>query len=143
MTREEKALALKIKNCFEAKVKAQQEFTRAENLIIARWLSVGVLSETAFVNIGNFGADYMPFVQMSTIYPFTQKGEDETTKGWYMRLRQSKAIAIIRDILTAIAFIVSLYLAVTKLLPDNGHPKDAMPAAQTAAPLSGKAQGGQ
>lgn len=119
MTQKERALASKIRNCLESQVKSQQQFTREENYTIQRWLTLGILSEKAFLNVTALNDDYMAYSQMPTIYPFTKQGEEETTKGWYMRFRQGKAITIIRDILTALAFLASLSLAVVRLLPGS------------------------
>ncbi len=49
-------------------------------------------------------------------YPFTPFGDDEIKKDWYLHFRGSKAIIITRDILTIVAFLVSLYLAISEII---------------------------
>lgn len=113
MNKAEKTLAQKVKTNFDSPSKATG-FTRDEDLIIERWRTLKILNEDTFVDATGMGDDHKTYLQ-TLGYPFTNFGEQEITKSGYMHFRESKGITILRDTLTVIAFLVSLYLAITKL----------------------------
>lgn len=113
MNKAEKALAQKVKTNFNSPSKATG-FTRDDYLILERWRTLKIINEDAFVDATSLGDDHKTYLQTQS-YPFTHFGEQEIAKTGYMHFRESKEITILRDALTVIAFLVSLYLAITKL----------------------------
>jgi hypothetical protein len=113
MNKAEKALAQKVMVGFNSPSKATG-FTPDDNLILERWRTLKIINEDAFKEATELGANHKTFLQTPS-YPFTHFGEQEITKNWYMHFRESKGITILRDALTIIAFLVSLYLAIAKL----------------------------
>lgn len=115
MNKAEKTLVQKVKSRFNSP-KASEDFTRDENIILERWRTLNIINEDAFLDCTTGNSDHKEYLQNQN-YPFTYLGEQEITKSWYMHFRESKGITILRDVLTVIAFLVSLYLAISKLFP--------------------------
>lgn len=115
MNKTEKMLAKKVLSTFNSQSKNLPGFSREENLILERWKSLKIINEEAFVDVTSHGSDCKEYLQILG-YPFTPFGEEEIKKDWYLQTRASKGIAILRDALTAIAFLVSLYLAISDIL---------------------------
>lgn len=113
MNKEEKKLAKKVLAFFNSTAKPDGAFTREENIILERWRVHRITNENAFVETTSMNSDYKEYLQVLD-YPFTSFGDEEIKKDWYLQFRDSKCIIIIRDILTVIAFLVSLYVAITK-----------------------------
>lgn len=113
MNREEKKLAEKVLSNFNSEAQAYPDFTREEHIIIERWRVHKIINEDAFINITSITDNHKRFLQTAN-YPFTSSGDKEIKRHWYLEFRNDKYIIIIRDILTAIAFFVSLYLALSK-----------------------------
>lgn len=115
MNKAEKTLVQKVKANFNSP-KADAGFTRDENIILERWRTLNIINEDAFLDCTAGNSDHKEYLQNRN-YPFTYFGEQEITKSWYIHFRESKGITILRDVLTVIAFLVSLYLAISKLFP--------------------------
>jgi hypothetical protein len=90
-------------------------FTRDENLILERWRTLKIINEDAFTDVSALQDDHKEYLQVPG-YPFTKLGEEEIKKSGYMHFRESKGITILRDALTVFAFLVSLILAISKLI---------------------------
>jgi preprotein translocase subunit Sec61beta len=114
MNKAEKILAQKVEAHFESPSATRTDFTRDETLILERWLTLKIVNEDAFLDATSAGDDHKKYLQGQR-YPFTHFGEQEITKSGYMHFRESKGITILRDALTVIAFLVSLYLAIAKI----------------------------
>jgi hypothetical protein len=114
MNKAEKQLAKKVLAYFSSSPKTDAGFTREENIILERWRVHKIINEDAFQNMTSMSADHKEYIQTLN-YPFTAFGDEEIRKDWYLRFRNSKGIIIVRDILTVIAFLVSLYLAIAKI----------------------------
>ena len=114
MNKAEKELSKKLKAFYNSPSKNESGFTREEYLIIERWLATGILNKNAFYDMTAINSDHKEYSQ-GRDYPFTSLGEDETKKNWYLNFRDSKGMIIGRDILTAISFLVALYLAILEL----------------------------
>jgi hypothetical protein len=115
MNKAEKILVKKVKAYFNSP-KGDAGFTRDENIILERWRALNITNEDAFLDVTSMNSDHKEYLQTRN-YPFKHFGEQEITKSWYMHFRESKGITILRDLLTVIAFLVSLYLAISKLFP--------------------------
>jgi hypothetical protein len=113
MNKSEKKLAKKILATFQSGPKNDAGFTRDENMIIERWRTHKIINEDAFVDMTSGNSDHKEFLQILE-YPFTYFGDQEIKKNWYLHFRESKGITITRDVLTVIAFLVSLFLAISK-----------------------------
>jgi hypothetical protein len=114
MNKAEKTLAQKVKANFNSPSETDASFSRDENLILERWRTLKIINEDAFVDVTSYSDDHKEYLQVPG-YPFTHFGEQEITKSRYMHFRESKGITILRDVLTVIAFLISLYLAIAKL----------------------------
>jgi len=115
MNKAEKALVIKVKNNFISP-KTAASFMREENMILEKWRTLGIINEDAFIDCTTMNSGHKEYLQ-NLNFPFTNIGEQEINKNWYMHFRESKGITILRDVLTVIAFLVSLYLAISKFFP--------------------------
>ncbi len=114
MTKAEKELAKKVKAFLNSPSKANSGFTSEENIILERWRVHKIINENAFLDVTSHASEHKEYIQTIN-YPFTSLGDEEIKKDWYLQFRNSKGIVIVRDILTVIAFLVSLYLAIAKI----------------------------
>lgn len=115
MNKAEKKLAKKVLAFYSAPSKTDAGFTRNENIILERWRVQKIINESAFLDMTSVVSDHKEYVQ-TLDYPFTSLGEQEIKKNWYLDFRDSKGIIVIRDLLTVIAFLVSLYLAISNII---------------------------
>jgi len=111
----EKELAKKDLAFFNSPSKNNSGFNREGSLILERWRVHKIINENAFVNVTSHSSNYKEYIQVQN-YPFTSFGDEEIKKDLYLHFRDSKGIIIVRDILTVIAFLVSLYLAICNIL---------------------------
>jgi hypothetical protein len=114
MNKAEKKLARKVLDYFYSPSKAGGGFTREENIILERWRVYKIINEDAFTDVTPWESKQKEYFQIPG-YPFTSFGDDEIKKNWYLNFRDSKGVIIIRDILTVVAFLVSLYLAIKEI----------------------------
>jgi hypothetical protein len=114
MNKDEKELAKKILAYYYSQSKIASDFTREENMILERWRVHKIINDDAFKDLTGFGDNHKIYAQGQS-YPFTPFGDDEIKKNWYLSFRDSKGVIIIRDILTVVAFLVSLYLAIKEI----------------------------
>ncbi len=114
MNKEEKALATKVLAFYNSPSKRDGGFNLEENIILERWRVQGLINEDAFFDVTTMASTHKEYLQ-SRNYPFTSLGEREKSKDWYLNFRDSRGITILRDLLTLIAFLVSLYLAVSEV----------------------------
>jgi hypothetical protein len=91
------------------------KFTFEETREVAKMIAIGMLNKDAFIQIRAFQSE-PGFEPKMGMHPFTAKGEEERSLGWYSRFRRNRTVAVVRDILTAVAFLASLYLAAVKIL---------------------------
>ena len=110
----EKALVKKVKGYYKSP-KSNASFTREENMLLERWRATKVINEAAFIDVTTMKSDHKEFLQ-GLDYPFSDLGEKEISKGWYMRFRDKQGIIFLRDFMTVIAFLASLYLGILKIL---------------------------
>ncbi len=115
MNKEEKKLAKKLLAFFNSPPKNDPGFTREENIILERWRVHKILNEDAFHDMTSINSDHKEYLR-GVGYPFTAFGDEEIKKDWYLQFRNSKGIIIIRDLLTVIAFLISLYIAISQLI---------------------------
>ncbi len=115
MNKAEKQLAKKVLATFNSLPKSNAGFTREENIILERWRVHKIINEDAFIDVTSHGSDCKEYLQKLN-YPFTPFGDEEIKKDWYLQFRNSRGVVILRDILTVIAFLVSLYLAISKII---------------------------
>jgi ABC-type multidrug transport system fused ATPase/permease subunit len=117
MNKSDKEFAQKILSTFFTQSRQIENFSDYESLTLERWRTHRIINEEAFHDVTSFASKHKEFIQISLIYPFTSYGDQEIKKNWYMDFRESKVVTIIRDILTVIAFFVSLILAILKFFP--------------------------
>jgi hypothetical protein len=115
MNKDEKKLAEKVLAFYNSQSKAGSGFTHDENIILERWRAHRIINEEAFEDLTPMNAGYKEYYQKLE-YPFTAFGDEERKKDWYLHFRNSKGISIVRDILTVIAFLLSLYLTISNLI---------------------------
>jgi hypothetical protein len=111
MNKEEKALAKKILDAFYSSTAHQNSFTREENIILERWRVLKIINEDAFPETTHLKSDQKTFRQRDS-YPFTEKGDEDRKKHWYLKFRNNIWIMIIRDG----AAVLTLWLTFSKLL---------------------------
>ena len=116
MDKAEKKLAKKVLDFYNSQSKTDHEFTRDENIILERWRVHRLLNEEAFFDTTSVSSDHKEYIQTIN-YPFTVLGDEEIKKDWYLQFRNSKGIVILRDLLTVVAFLVSLYVAISSIVP--------------------------
>jgi hypothetical protein len=114
MNKAEKVLFKKVKKYYDSP-NPSASFTRDENIILERWRVQNIINEDAFLDCTTSNSDHKEYLQNRN-YPFTLVGEKDISKNWYIHFRESKGITILRDLLTVIAFFVSLILAILKLI---------------------------
>ena len=114
MNKAEKILAKKVLAFYSSPSKVNHNFTREESLILERWRVHRIINEDAFIDVTSMSSGYKEYLQ-SQNYPFTSFGDEEIKKDWYLQFRDSKGVIIIRDTLTVIAFLVSLYIAISNI----------------------------
>lgn len=90
------------------------DLTPEDNLILERWEAQGILNKDAFQDGTSLSAKHKEYLR-GLGYPFTDHGEEERTKHWYLKLRNNIWIVVIRDVATVAAFILSIWLTVAKL----------------------------
>ena len=113
MNKKEKALTKKLLDSYQ--LGKGISFNDEENIILERWRVQGIINEDAFIDFTGINSTHKEYIQ-GMPYPFTRLGEEERKKNWYLNFRDGKGIIIVRDILTVIAFLVSLYLAISQVL---------------------------
>lgn len=113
MNKMEKELAKKLLDSY--KFGKGIGFNNEENFILERWRVQGIINADALVDVTSHSSNRKEYIQ-GIEYPFTRLGEEERKKNWYLNFRDSKGIIIVRDMLTVIAFLVSLYLAISQIL---------------------------
>ncbi len=116
MNKAEKKLAKKILTAYGSGLKKCEDLTRDEWMIFERWRAQKIINLEAFYDSTSANADHKEYLQ-NLDYPFTDFGYKEINKNWYLDFRGNIIITIIRDIFTAIAFSVSLILAILKFFP--------------------------
>jgi len=89
-------------------------FSGEENVLLERWRVQGIINEDAFMDVTSHSPPRKEYIQ-GIKYPFTRLGEQERNKNWYLSFRDSRGIIIVRDMLTVIAFLISLYLAICQV----------------------------
>ena len=115
MNKAEKKLAKKVLAFYNSQSKTEVDFTREENIILERWRAHKIINQEAFLDMTPVNSDHLQYIQTQN-YPFTSLGDEEIKKDWYLHFRNSKGVIILRDILTVVAFLVSLYLAISNIL---------------------------
>lgn len=115
MNKEEKELAKKILANFRSDKNKFLDYTSDEQVTISRWIVHKIINEAAFHDASSMNGP-KHYLQTPE-YPFTFFGEQEIKKDGYLQFRNSKFIIVIRDILTIIAFLLSLYLTWSKVFP--------------------------
>jgi hypothetical protein len=113
MNKAEKTLAKKVLAYYNSPPK-NYSFTREENNIIERWRVHKIINEDAFVDATSMSSNHKEYLQTRN-FPFTSFGSEEIKKNWYLHFRDNIGIIIIRDIFTVIAFLISLYLGISKI----------------------------
>ena len=105
---------LKLKKFIDSDAKEFEPFTPEENREVARMIALNFLNDDAFIAISAFRSTraYQP---KRGPYPFTERFEQESSRGWYMKFRQGAGVVVVRDLLGALAFIISLVLALKQL----------------------------
>jgi len=115
MNKAEKKLVKKVLAYFNSPSIGAPSFTREENLILERWRVHKIINQDAFSDVTSHSSNHKEYIQ-SLGYPFTSFGDEEIKKDWYLQFRNSKGIIIVRDLLTVIAFLISLYIAISQLI---------------------------
>ena len=114
MDKAEKKLAKKLLDFYQSSNKKIDGFSREENIILERWRALKMLNEDAFHNMTSHGSDVKEFVT-GLGFPFTLLGYKEYKKNWYIQFREGELVTVIRDVLTVVAFSLSLYLALVEV----------------------------
>ena len=114
MNSKEKKLAKKIMNFYLSNDKSRINYTAEEQIIISRWMAHKIINKDAFTDLTSGSANHKEYIQKLE-YPFTFFGEEEINKDEYLKFRNSKIVIVVRDILTVIAFLLSLYLTYSKI----------------------------
>ena len=110
MNRTEKQLANKL-------VKGSaSDFTPEENIILEHWDAKGMLNKAAFHDATAGNAAHKQYIR-GIGYPFSNLGDEEFHRHWYLQFRNSIGVAIVSDIMTVFAFLFSLYLAISGIGP--------------------------
>lgn len=97
----------------------EKKYSEEEYLMIDRLMATEILNKEAFVNQTTYAdKKYRVFIRGQG-YPLTPRGEKEFNKNWYLEFRNSMLIVVIRDFLTVVAFIFSLYLTYLKVFQSS------------------------
>jgi len=116
MNKAEKQLVDKVLAFHKSPSKTGYSFTDEESLILERWRVHKIVNENAFIDVTSMSSDHREYIQDKTHYPFTAFGDEEIKQHGYLKFRNSKGIIIVRDVLTVIAFLLSLYIAIANIL---------------------------
>jgi hypothetical protein len=114
MNKAEKTLANKVLAFYNSPSK-NYSFTREENNILERWRVHKIINEGAFIDVTSASSNHKEYLQTRN-FPFTSSGSEEIKKNWYLHFRDNIGNIIVRDIFTIIAFLISLYLGISKII---------------------------
>lgn len=117
MNKAEKNLAQKILDHMYAQTRSSIDFSREENIIIDRWIVHGIANKEAFHEATPINSNHRQYLR-GIGYPFTEKGDQEINKNWYLHIRNNMNVILLRDFFTLIAFIASLWLAILKVVSE-------------------------
>ena len=109
-----KQKALLKKFLSDYKEKTHEQFSGEEGIYIAEMIAKGFLAENAFKPV--IDDEDVIYMQALGENPLTGKGYDFIEKSAYQRFRDGKAAVIIRDVMLAVAFLVSLSVGLIEVL---------------------------